>query len=156
MGTVVSFFREPSLFEGNRPATRPRNTKHIGDVSEMIVAAALTLAGYDVLKPLGESVRYDLVIDDGEKFFRVQVKTGRLRRGVIRFNTCSTHGHRGKPSRPYFGQVEFIAVYCPDTGKVYLVPESDLTRVHGSLRVAATLNNAQKGVRWAVDYELRE
>jgi len=42
-----------------------RNTKKIGDLSELEVAIALARAGYIVSKPLGDSHRYDLIIDDG-------------------------------------------------------------------------------------------
>jgi hypothetical protein len=82
------------------------------------------------------------------------VKTGRVRNGVILFSTVSTHGHRGRPAQPYQGQVEYIAVYCPETEKVYVVPESHLTKSLGSLRITPTKNNVAKTVRWASAYEL--
>jgi hypothetical protein len=131
-----------------------RNTKRIGDISELHAIVALTKMGYKVLLPFGENQRYDFVVDDGQTLSRIQVKTGRLRNGVILYGAASTHGHRGRPCRPYRGEVEYFAVYCPDTEKVYLVPESHLTRSIGSLRVAPTKNNVQKTVRWASTYEL--
>ena len=134
--------------------TTKRDTKSKGDVSEARVLSALLEAGYAVSRPFGENQRYDLVMDDGTTLSRVQVKTGRLRNGVVVFNCVSTHGHRGAPARPYRGQVEVIAVYCPDTRKVYLVPESHLTRSIGSLRIDPTKNNVAKTVRWACDFEL--
>jgi hypothetical protein len=135
-------------------STQKRNTKLKGDVSELRVAAALIEAGYAVSKPFGENQRYDLVIDDGETLARVQVKTGRLRNGVVLFNCSSAHAHRGRPSRPYRGEVEYIAVYCPDTGKVYFVPEAHFTNSYGSLRIVPTKNNVAKTVRWASAFEL--
>ena len=131
-----------------------RNTKKVGDISELEAILALTKLGYKVLIPFGENQRYDFVVDDGETLSRIQVKTGRLRNGVILYGAASTHGHRGRPCRPYQGEIEYIAVYCPDTQKVYLVPESHLTRSLGSLRVAPTKNNVLKTVRWASAYEL--
>lgn len=132
----------------------PRNTKRKGDISEARVLCALLDLGYLVSVPFGENQRYDLLIDDGETISRVQVKTGRLRNGVILFSTVSTHAHRGRPAQPYHGQVEYVAVYCPDTEKVYIVPESHLTRSLGSLRITPTKNNVAKTVRWASAYEL--
>ena len=134
--------------------TRKRDTKRTGDISEMRVAIALVEAGYLVSKPYGENARYDLVADDGERLLRVQVKTGRIRGGAVRFSACSTHGHRGRPSIPYLGQVDFIAVYCPENRKVYLVPESDLTRSLGSLRLDRPKNNVAKTIKWADVYAL--
>ena len=135
-------------------SAQKRNTKLKGDVSELRVAAALIEAGYAVSKPFGENQRYDLVIDDGEKLARVQVKTGRLRSGVVLFNCSSAHAHRGRPARPYRGEVEYIAVYCPDTGKVYVVPEAHFTNSCGTLRIVPTKNNVAKTVRWASAFEL--
>ena len=139
------------------PAYGPkRNTKLKGDISELRVAIALTEAGYAVSKPLGESQRYDLVADDGTRLLRVQVKSGRMRGGVIEFSCCSTHGHRRTVlvTRPYTGQIDLLAVYCPDNGKVYLVPEAELTRTRAHLRLAPPRNNMVKTIRWAAKYEL--
>lgn len=87
-----------------------RDTKSVGDLSELIVALELARAGYSVSMPLGENQRYDLIIDDGDKLSRVQVKTGRLRRGAILFNTYSSHCHRkGVACRPYTDQIDFSA-----------------------------------------------
>ncbi len=44
-----------------------------------MIAARLLEVGYGVAKPLGESTRYDLIIEDGDgAFWRVQCKTGWL------------------------------------------------------------------------------
>ena len=138
------------------PPLTKRDTKRKGDISEMRVAIALIDAGYLVSKPYGENCRYDLIADDGYRLLRVQVKTGRIRGEVVMFNCCSTHGHRRTDikSRPYIGQIEYLAVYCPDNGKVYFVPEADLTRAKIQLRLAPTRNNMAKTIRWASRYEL--
>ena len=167
----VSFLVQDALFESDRigdviafPEAADnvlpwikRDTKSKGDLSELTVALALTRAGYAVSKPLGENQRYDLVADDGERLHRVQVKTGRVRHGVVMFNCSSTHGHRRSgnlATRSYAGQIELLAVYCPDNKKVYLVPEADLTRTKIQLRLVAPRNNMTKTIRWASRYEL--
>jgi hypothetical protein len=132
-----------------------RNTKAIGDLSELEVAIALARAGYIVSKPLGDSHRYDLIIDDGETLSRVQVKTGRLASGSIRVACCSTHSHRGGPhSRSYRGQIDYIGVFCPQTGDSYLVPETEIAETHMHLRVAPTVNRQDRHIRWASRYKL--
>ena len=159
---VVSFLFanlpvEIDRVESRIPAYVPkRNTKLKGDISELRVAIALTEAGYAVSKPLGENQRYDLVADDGTRLLRVQVKSGRIRGGVIVFSCCSTHGHRRTvlSTRPYTGQIDLLAVYCPDNGKVYLVPEAELTRTTSHLRLIPPRNNMVKTIRWASKYEL--
>lgn len=130
-----------------------RDTKSIGELSEMFVALQLARAGYFVAKPFGENTRYDLVIDDGKVLSRVQVKTGRLRKGAVEWNCCSTHGHRGGPStKPYTGQIEFFGVYCPQLQSAYLVPISQTSRRGCSLRVLPTKNRQTRRIRWASDY----
>lgn len=119
-----------------------RNTKAVGDLSDVMVIAALVNHGYLVSIPFGENHRYDVIADDGERLLRIQVKTGRLRGSVISFMCSSSHQHRRSgptATRPYFGQVEYLAVFCPETGKVYLVPESELVATKGHLRVAPAL-----------------
>ena len=167
----VSFLVQDALFESShreeivaiaRPVTNAvpsirRDTKSKGDLSELIVAVALTRAGYAVSKPLGENQRYDLIADDGERLHRVQVKTGRMRNGVVKFNCSSTHGHRrtgNLATRSYAGQIELLAVYCSENEKVYVVPEADLTRTKIQLRLVAPRNNMKKTIRWASRYEL--
>lgn len=133
-----------------------RDTKSIGDLSEVMAIAALTKAGYAIAVPLGENHRYDLVIDDGCALWRVQVKTGRLRKGAVLFNCYSSHQHRNGPScRSYSGEIDYFAVYSPELETTYLVPIKDLAALCGALRVASPRNGQKKSVRWAERYALR-
>ena len=130
-----------------------RDTKSIGELSELIVAFALSQAGYFVSKPLGENARYDLVIDKDGMLSRVQVKTGRLRNGAILFNTYSSHSHRhGVSCRPYTNEIEFFGVYCPQLRSVYLIPIEDTAKLSGTIRVNETKNRQHSQVRWAQPY----
>ena len=132
--------------------------KVTGDRTTLAIMTALHAAGFGVLLPFGEHSRYDLAIDDGQRLARVQCKTGRLRDGAVRFKACSSYAHHRSAtvrSRPYGGAVEFFAIYCPETGRVYLVPISDLEIRHqGALRVTPPRNGQQRGVRQARGYEI--
>jgi hypothetical protein len=141
----------PTVLE-SRPK---RNTKAIGDRSELEVAVALVRAGYIVSKPLGDSHRYDLVIDDGETLSRVQVKTGLLANGSVVVRCYSSHTHRGGAAqRSYRGEVDYIGVFCPQTGDAYLVPESEIVDSTMHLRIAPTVNRQDRHIRWASRYKL--
>ncbi len=138
--------------------------KAIGDRTEAHILAALVDAYPDVLLPWGENSRYDLVIDTGTDFIRVQCKTGRLRAGAISFRPYSstyhhpTYAGRGKADfcqHDYRGEADVFGVYCRDTGGVYLVPVGEVGRAAVSLRVAPTRNNQRRGIRWAADYQVR-
>ena len=79
-------------------------------------------------------------------------------RGGHEFNTAITYASvGGKPHlrKGYKGQADYFGVYLPETGKVYLVPVDDVPiGSKGLLRLHATKNNQQKGVKWAKDYEI--
>jgi len=56
--------------------------------------------------------------------------------------------------RSYRGEVDFLAVYCPETKKVYLLPESELVNLYGHLRVDPPKNGQSRTIRWARQFEL--
>jgi hypothetical protein len=132
--------------------------KEVGDRSTLATMLGLKAAGYALLVPFGENTRYDLVIDDGATLARVQCKTGRLRDGSIDFPVTSTYGHHRNPAtarRGYHGEVDFFAVYCPETAGVYLVPICELnTRATARLRVEPSRNGQKKRIRHAASYEI--
>ena len=135
-----------------------RNTKAIGDTTVAMVLAALLRNGERVLLPFSDNERYDLVIDDGGRFDRVQCKTGKLKNGSIIFSSRSVYSHKKGCAvvKDYAGQVEFFGVYCPQNDGVYLVPILDVARGSGCLKVQQNGKyHNQHRFRWAVDYEIR-
>ncbi len=71
--------------------TDGRASGRIGVCSEMAVALDLTRRGGNVLWPADPTSPYDLVVDTGRRFLRVQVKTAH-RRPAKRW----VGGHRGR------------------------------------------------------------
>ena len=131
--------------------------KDIGDRTTLAVMLALHDAGYQVSTPFGENTRYDLVLDDGETLARLQCKTGRMRLGAVEFATASSYAHHPneKPTqRHYRGQVDAFAVYCRETGGVYVIPIEELPLDRAYLRVSAPLNGQRKRIRFAEEYEI--
>jgi hypothetical protein len=127
------------------------------DRTEAIVIAALVRRGYRVLRPLSANQRYDLVLDLGDRFLRVQCKTGRLRNGAVRFSTrsCRSDTRRTYVRSYSCDEADVFLVHCPETERIYAVAVGDSGVLTGvSLRVDAPANNQLKGIRWAVDHEL--
>jgi hypothetical protein len=115
---------------------------------------ALVQCGRRLLRPMSSATRYDLVIDnDDGTFTRVQCKMGVLRWGRVEFRTYSVSGHRTERVN-YGGQIDAFGVYCPETGRAYLVPMEAVARCGAvaSLRVAPARNGQSHGVRMASDY----
>jgi len=79
--------------------------------------------------------RWDCVIEKDGLLNRVQVKTGRLRNGVIRSNCYSLHAHHGGAMRKYTGDIEYFAVHCGDVQQIYLIPIAELDVWSASLRL---------------------
>jgi hypothetical protein len=130
--------------------------KTIGDRSALAVAIGLRANGWEVYLPFGENTRADFVIDNGLLLARVQCKTGRLRQGAVKFKVCSSYAHHSNPAavtRSYLGEVDYFAVYCPDTCGVYLIPIEEIPlRWEATLRVDEARNGQQRGIRPASDY----
>ena len=132
--------------------------KDIGDRSTLAIMLVLRATGFPVFAPFGENTRADLIIESETKLYRVQCKTGRLRSGAVRFAMCSWYGHHPNPmslARDYLDDVDYFAVYCPETSGVYLVPNGDLPLTRqAALRVEPPRNNQKAGIRFAGPYEI--
>lgn len=111
--------------------------------------AALVGAGHHVLVPFGSHQRYDLVVDLGDEFLRVQCKSGRLAGGAVFFRTHSTTGAR---LEAYGGEADAFGVFCAALGTVYLVPVEAVPPRGAHLRLEPAKNRQERGVRWADDY----
>jgi hypothetical protein len=132
----------------------------IGAVTQIKVMAALVEAGKVVLIPCVDVRSYDLVIEDAGRFHRVQCKTGRLFRGAVYFRPHRLRAARRETGwerrvTDYKGHVDYFGVYCPENGKVYLVPLEAVTRRACSLRLTPARNRQNKRIRWARDFEVK-
>jgi hypothetical protein len=133
------------------PMTSP---KTVGENSEAQTLARMLRHGEVVLLPFGDNQRYDMALDRTDGFVRLQVKTGRLRGGAVRFQTASSGSTTGQNSKVgYVGSIEAFAVYCPENDKVYLVPIQDTPGAEMSLRIEFSKNRQNIGVHIASDYE---
>ncbi|MBV9616392.1 MAG: hypothetical protein JO031_13115, partial [Ktedonobacteraceae bacterium] len=135
---------------------KPNNTAKKGEITESVILARLVQLGYECLIPWGHDHRYDIAIDDDGKLVRIQCKTARFLEepGCLEFNAAITYARvGGKPHirKGYKGEADYFGVYSPDTGKVYLVPVDDVPGSVVKLRLHATKNSQQKGIRWAQD-----
>ena len=131
-----------------------KNSKAKGDVSEGFVIAQLLKLGYALSIPFGDNQRYDLIVDDGERLWRAQVKTARLRDGCLVFNTTSQNVLTGA-RRGYRGEIDLFLAYSPDTERVYCVLIEAAGATEMWLRVDPPAYEARRRTaKWARDYEL--
>jgi hypothetical protein len=129
-------------------------TKQKGDIAEAFVTFLLKEKGFNVLFPWGEDNRYDLVVEKGGIFKRVQVKYVSLRNGVIDVPLRSANNH--SVIHYSLNDIDVVAAYCPEVRKVYFIPLDRIkNRSSFKLRLKPAKNNQKKFVVLAVDYESR-
>ena len=140
------------------------NSKRRGEIAEAHIIARLLEVGYNVLKPMGDNARYDLVIEDDEgRFWKVQCKLGWMAKqygkGII-FATASSYAHTragqkaGYGRRSYVGEIDYFAAYCKETKGVYLVPMQDANGTQVKLALEEPKGKNQHKVHMAADYEI--
>jgi len=135
-------------------------TKTKGDKSYMKFITQCIMKDWVVLEPIGDNDRFDCVINRGNGFERIQVKTGRYRNGVIIFSVRSSHHHTkkghitGNCYKNYKNDVEAFGVYCHTVDKCYLIPISKVGVNSMYLRIEEPKNNTKININWAKDYEI--
>jgi hypothetical protein len=128
------------------------NTIQRGNAAEAAVLYKLISAGIHVLVPFGGGLAFDLgavVPPDGD-LLRIQVKSGRVRRDCVAFNSCSTDHGTGRQS--YDGRADIIAVHELDSNRIFMVPVAECPTYVGALRLHPPRNNQRRGIRFAEDY----
>ena len=135
-------------------------SKAKGEIAEAVVIATFAKKGYVILKPMGDNLRYDLVIDRGNGFERVQIKSNwSFVKETITFSVRSVRINRNKNvSKSYNGQCDLFAFYSSHLDTVFLVPMIDIYHIASNvtLRLKTAKNNQGKEFSlWANDYSLK-
>ncbi len=142
--------------EGDRWSGLSSNQK--GAIAEAAITVAAIRAGAQVLRPVTEGERYDLVFVIGSSFLRVQCKWGIRIGDVVSaqvHTSCRVTGG-GHVRRSYTQEeVDAIAVYCAPIDRSYLLP-IDLVagRKQINLRLSPARNNQRRKLHLAEQYEL--
>lgn len=132
------------------------NTKEIGDISESAVVTQLLKRGLSVAIPFGDRSRYDLILDDGKKLHKVQVKTAQYLKDKLIIRAYSISTKEGKTIKnTYSNDVDFIAAYCHELDKVYILPIADVGDGGViTLRLTTPKNNQKSKVILADQFEI--
>jgi hypothetical protein len=99
----------------------PLNSKAKGELGELAFALKAATLGFGVAIPHGDNERYDFIVDSGERFWRVQVKTICQVHGHL-YQTSVSHGH-GVGTKPYKAtEIDFVAAYLALPDIWYVIP----------------------------------
>lgn len=131
------------------------NNKDKGDLSEAKALFEFQKLGIPVAIPWGDNLRYDLVIELNNQFFRVQVKTANEEvNGAIRcYARSSTNHTTNKKLSTYEGEVDYFVFYNQIRDLIAIVPIEDIGKHKTiSLRIDSPKNNQQKDIKFFDDY----
>jgi len=126
-----------------------------GTIGMLRVAHVYQLLEYNVMFPVGDMQKYDLVIEKNGQFERIQVKTVTERDGLI-YADARVIGHNLKGVniyKPEKTDFDILAVVEMKTQNVYAIP-FDGTKRQFSLRTKAAKNGQKKNVHAAEKYLL--
>lgn len=123
----------------------------LGNHSESIGLSAYLKEDLTVSIPFGSGASYDLLVDTGSNMYKIQVKTGWISNGVLRYK-CLRRQPKSKNRRLYKeNEVDFLAVFCPTNELIYGIPIKNHP-IAGWLRLEPVKNGQAKKIRWASDY----
>lgn len=98
-----------------------------------------------------------MIADDGQELHRVQVKTGTMKDGVIRFECKTTYlNHDGENEYKSYtkDEIDSYAVWSPEMGEVYCIPVEDAGDSAMTLRVSEDIERVTSQTNWTKDYKL--
>lgn len=135
------------------------HSKDKGDIAEYKVITKFLERGWIVSKTIGDNNQYDLIVDRDNKPERVQVKTGHIIGNIVKVKLKSSGYHIKDGAAIHFTNtydpydVELFAAYCPESDKVYLIP-NDRVMYDVNLRLTESTANNGKPIRYAKDFEV--
>lgn len=132
-------------------------TKNKGSIGELKVMVDLSERGFGVAQPHGDNLPFDIIaISDTFNMYKIQVKFISKRNGTVTLkNQSNTETKTKRYSKQYNAkEVDYFAIYCPETDKVYYIPQERIGDSYSFLlRIDKTNNNQNKKINWATDYE---
>ena len=105
---------------------RFKTGKERGEWAELQFMAGAARRQFRVCKPWGETAAYDVGIEHGQNFLRVQVKSSTNRRG--RGYWCDFTRHYRKENDYSLEEVDLFAAYVIPEDAWYLIPAAVLLR----------------------------
>jgi PD-(D/E)XK endonuclease len=110
-----------------KPLVRgPRNNKQKGELAELVFLQKAASLGFGVAKPYGDSERYDFILDSGERFWRVQVRSTSSPRGRHGY-IVPTNSGKGRSAKAYQPEdIDIFVAYIVPQDVWYVVPVSQI------------------------------
>ncbi len=107
----------------------PRSNKAKGDLAELAFMHKASSLGFGVAKPYGDKEHYDFILDSGERFWRVQVKSTYCGPfgGHRGYAVTAWHGCKRYKVRSYQAdEIDFFAAHIVPVDTWYVIPVNQL------------------------------
>jgi hypothetical protein len=106
----------------------PLNCKAKGDLAELAFLYKAASLGFGVAQPYGDKERYDFILDSGERFWRVQVRsTSYFEADRSGYTVNASHIGKGSKVKTYQAhEIDFFAAYIVPVTAWYIVPVNQL------------------------------
>src|SRR3954454_21475327 len=132
-------------------------TNRQGNVPELAFAAEAARLGLEVLLPMTEHGRTDLVLGIGGRLLRVQCKWANRKGDVVSINLAkSRRGPDGHIRSTYTAdEIDAIGAYCDELRECFLIPidvAAGKSALH--LRLAPARNGQRAALNWAEQFKL--
>ena len=127
------------------------NPNRRGAITEAAIAYEAVKNGVEVLKPVSEHCRYDLVFGFGQKLLRVQCKSASRIDEVVCVRLVSSRLTPGGYVRTRYQphEIDLVAAHCPELGRSYLLSPA---QVEGNTAVQLRLSKPRNGQRAAIHF----
>lgn len=134
-----------------------RNSKEIGNLTELQCITGLYELGCNISIPFGNSQKYDLIMDWNGKLYKIQIKHAN-EHGDTHFSfktRWQSHNMNGYTQTLYTkNDIDFFATWCQ--GEVYLIPIEECSGAEKTIRFVPPKNGQVKGINFAKDYVAKE
>lgn len=133
------------------------STSKNGDIGVAKAMADLLQKGYDVLMPVSNTSPFDLVIYNGIKFFKIQVKYRSINKQGILSIECRRAINNRKTliyRKMKDSEVDIYCIYCPETDKCYYVIYKNIKKDSIHLRIEPPKKGQKKNIMLAKHFEM--
>lgn len=102
----------------------PGNNNARGNLAELAFLHKAASLGFGVAKPCADKEPYDFILDSGERFWRVQVKSSSYAvPGRSGYAVNASHAGQGCKSKAYDAdEIDFLVAYIVPADAWYIVP----------------------------------
>lgn len=121
------------------------DTKLKADIAESAVTTELLKHGFNVLRPYGDRLPYDLAVVVGGKLLRIQVKSAWANKKHKRYvvDVRQTKTNRRRMVRKYYdnSDFDFAIVYIQDLNDFFVIPIKIFTCYRSTLTLVEIENS---------------